>query len=66
MCTGTPSRSRSRLQGDGSPLLVCKGALEEMLPLCHALEQGGQLAPLDDRSATLGQPPEWGLAHENT
>ena len=37
------------MQGDGEPLLVCKGALEEMVQLCSAVEKGQELLPLDDR-----------------
>lgn len=38
--------------GAGAPLLVCKGAVEEMAALCAEVEaDGGQRLPLDDRSA---------------
>jgi Mg2+-importing ATPase len=42
------------LQGTGEPLLVCKGALEEMVALCSAVEDGDELLPLDDRSGLPG------------
>ena len=51
----------SLLQGTGESLLVCKGALEEMVPLCSALEDGEELLPLDDRSGL----PMW-LLHAHT
>ena len=42
------------LQGSGEPLLVCKGALEEMVELCSTVEDDEEgLLPLDDRSALL-------------
>ncbi|MEI7036752.1 magnesium-translocating P-type ATPase [Fulvimonas yonginensis] len=34
--------------GDGQHLLVCKGAVEEMLAICSAARLGGQEVPLDD------------------
>ena len=32
--------------GDGRHLLVCKGAVEEMLSICNAYEDGGEIKPL--------------------
>lgn len=40
-------------QADGPPLLVCKGALAEMVPLCSSVLRGDEeVLPLDDRLVT--------------
>ncbi len=41
---------------DGSRILICKGAVEEVLAVCSRAEQGGQLVPLAaEHGAQLGR-----------
>lgn len=39
------------LQQSGRALLVCKGAMEEVLVLCSRVQDGEELLPLEDRWA---------------